>query len=139
MNAVGNLYGTTVLGGFDNDCGGFGCGTIFKLTPSMGTWTFSILHTFDNTDGAEPSGVLIFDSSGALYGTCEYGDQGYGNVFKLSPSGNSWTLDVLHSFVKKGDGANPQAALIFDQQGVLYGTASTGGVHNSGGVFSITP
>jgi uncharacterized repeat protein (TIGR03803 family) len=139
FDAAGNLYGATFQGGLTSCNGGYGCGTVFQLTPSMGQWTHTVLHAFDDSDGAFSFGVVL-DSAGNLYGTTEEGGHNrQGVVFKLSPSGNSWTETVLHFFNGKR-GANPLCALIFDQQGVLYGTTNHGGIGSGNGVvFSLTP
>ncbi|MGB8898208.1 MAG: choice-of-anchor tandem repeat GloVer-containing protein [Methylocella sp.] len=118
-DASGNLHGTASGGG------GPDRGVVFKLAPN-GTET--VLYSFCSlpscSDGAGPSAGLIADSSGNLYGTtygggseCIYGP-GCGVVFKLSPGG---TETVLHSFAG-GDGALPEAGLIADASGNLYGT-----------------
>src|SRR5438128_2505058 len=100
-------------------------GTVFKLMPNAdGTWTESVLHSFTNMDGYVPSGGLIFDAAGNLYGTTEYNFDacstgGCGTVFKLTPSSDgSWTESVLYSFPANGShGFNPVASLIFDAAG----------------------
>jgi uncharacterized repeat protein (TIGR03803 family) len=140
LDAAGNLYGTTVGGGFYT-CGNANCGTVFKLKRSGGNWSLRVLHSFDGTDGDAPFYArLTFDSAGNLYGTTTAGGQdGYGVVFKLSQSGNRWTETRLHSFDGK-DGANPDGGLILDQQGRLYGTTTLGGgIQSFGVVFRITP
>jgi uncharacterized repeat protein (TIGR03803 family) len=141
FDATGNLYGTTRDGG-PSGCGGGqnGCGDVYQLTPSNGHWTHTVLHTFNNTDGAYPVGKLLIDSSGNLYGTTQGGGgQSEGVVFKLTQSGGNWTETVLHSFdFQHGD--QPAGALIFDQQGIFYSTALGGGLDTGDGVvFSLTP
>ena len=90
LDGAGNLYGTAANGG-DPNCH---CGTVFKLTPSGGGWTFTILHSFTGfKDGASPAGILTLAGS-VLLGTTVGGSQGCGNagcgtVFKLSTSGGS--------------------------------------------------
>ncbi|HEY2444645.1 MAG TPA: choice-of-anchor tandem repeat GloVer-containing protein [Rhizomicrobium sp.] len=84
-DSAGNLYGTTEFGGSSNNCNGAnGCGTVFEMAPD-GTET--ILHKFkEATDGANPMGGLVADSSGNLYGTATYGGAfGYGTVFEITP------------------------------------------------------
>ena len=78
MDAAGNIYGTTAQGG--SGCNGYGCGIIFKLTPSSGgQWTETIVYQFTGgNDGWQPSGGLIQDRAGNLYGTTNYGGA-YGN------------------------------------------------------------
>jgi len=79
-DAAGNLYGTTYAGG------AFGCGSIFKLTPSDGGWTYTSLHEFTDSDGCGSMGTLVFDSNGNLYGTTAGGGAYYwGVVFEITP------------------------------------------------------
>jgi uncharacterized repeat protein (TIGR03803 family) len=138
FDAAGNIYGTTSSGG------AFGKGTVFELTPQAGGgWTENVLYSFGNgTDGAGPSvSGLIFDAAGNLYGTT-YGGGIYraGTVFELTPqAGGGWTENVLYSFGNGTDGADPQASLIFDAAGNLYGTTGYGGTHGLGTVFELTP
>lgn len=128
-DSVGNLYGATQSGG-KLGCGNE-CGTVFEFAPD-GTET--VLYKFKGPpdDGNLPNGDLIIDQSGDFLGTlfnggragC-YGNAGCGAVFKLAPDG---TETVLHFFTgRKGDGANPNAGLIADGAGNLYGTAEFGG------------
>jgi uncharacterized repeat protein (TIGR03803 family) len=146
FDAEGNLYGTTANGG-SGDCM-YGCGTVFELTPvAGGKWTEKVLHSFskDGRDGEGPSGRLIFDASGNLYGTTYNGGSSgcseCGTVFQLMPGANGkWTERVLHSF-KGVDGISP-LGLILDASGNLYGTAYLGGKGNGGGAgtaFELTP
>jgi uncharacterized repeat protein (TIGR03803 family) len=137
MDPAGNLYGTTAFGGGYATCGGpsgpsISCGTVFKLD-TAGNET--ILHSFTGgTDGGIPNAGVILDKAGNLYGTTSQGGAftfspcsilGCGTVFKLDPSGNE---TVLHNFTAfPRDGEAPQAALIMDQAGNLYGTTSVGG------------
>jgi uncharacterized repeat protein (TIGR03803 family) len=138
-DSAGNLYGTTVYGGyFSGTCGDSGCGTIFKVDPS-GTET--VLYTFmGNPDGLYPKAGLVMDSSGNLYGTTsrggsvtDTGDQG--TVFRLSSTGE----EVLHSFGIGDDGFEPVAGLTPSTGGVYYGTTTQGGTGTAGTVFKIVP
>jgi uncharacterized repeat protein (TIGR03803 family) len=144
-DAAGNLYSTTQHGG------AYGAGTVYELTPNAGgSWEEKILHNFSNngTDGYEPFAGLIFDAAGNLYGTTYYGgaygvsgNYTGGTVFELTPAaGGIWTETVLHNFNDNGtDGNNPEADLIFDATGNLYGTTFEGGVYGYGTVFELTP
>jgi uncharacterized repeat protein (TIGR03803 family) len=116
MDTAGNLYGTTSTGG------AFNSGTVFKLDPS-GRET--VLHSFTGPDGGGPDAGLIMDNAGNLYGTTSGGGSaGVGTVFKIDTSGNE---TVLYSFKGGTDGARPEAGLIMDQAGNLYGTTLAGG------------
>ena len=84
------------------------------------------------------------DTAGNLYGTTyEGGGFGFGSVFKLIPSGGSWTYTSLHNFCANGwpcsDGAFPPSGLALDSEGNFYGTTSDGGAYGGGVVFEITP
>lgn len=142
LDAAGDLYGATVEGG-GFGCGGYGCGTVFKLKSyKNGSWAESVIHSFkdDGRDGTSPSGGVTLDRVGNLYGTTFYGGAGnYGTVFKLAPTTNGkWEETLLHSF-KDQPGAHPDAGVIFDGHGGLYGT--TFGDHTTawGSAFEITP
>lgn len=92
MDGAGNLYGTTVQDP-DNGCGGWGCGTVFKLTPNPdGTWTNDFPHQFaGGSDGWYPFSNVIFDGGGNLYGTASRSDgtgcggYGCGVVWEITP------------------------------------------------------
>lgn len=147
FDAAGNLYGTTGGGG----SGANATGTVFKLTPGTGgIWTETVLYNFhDNgTDGYDPTG-LIFDGSGNIVGTTIGGGAfSHGTVYKLSPgTGGTWTESILYSFGKTPDGYGPNAGVIFDNAGNMYGTTINGGSYggplcdniNCGTVFELTP
>lgn len=130
FDSAGNLYGTTQFGGSGNCSVGFGCGTIFKLSPAgNGTWNETILHQFKGNDGWQVHAGLVFDSNGNLYGTTVNGGKfGWGTVFELSPakSGN-WTLKNLHSFSGGMDGGVPYGNVVLDSAGNIYGLTYEGG------------
>jgi uncharacterized repeat protein (TIGR03803 family) len=128
MDNSGNLYGTTTLGGSNND------GAVYELAPpdvAGQPWTETVIHSFNGTDGTLPAGRLVFDSKGALYGTTDGGGTaGEGTVFKLTPpsrAGDPWTESVLYSFSGGKDGSNPTAGVVIANTGKLYGTAQHGG------------
>jgi uncharacterized repeat protein (TIGR03803 family) len=154
LDTAGSLYGTTQIGGSGSgsDCKGkvgYGCGTVFELTPeSNGKWTEKVLHnfTFNGHDGILPSAGVTLDAAGNAYGTTEMGGAGRtptGIVFKLTPESNGkWTEKVLHSFCSLSgcaDGAYPLDTLTFDAVGNWYGTTASGGASGQGTVFEITP
>ncbi len=139
FDQAGNLYGVTYNGGVGT-CSG-GCGTVFKLTPSGGSWTETLLYSFtQGGDGQHPWGGVIFDQSGNLYGTTVYGGaNGKGTIYELTPSGSGWTESIIYSFTGGADGANPYAGLIFDQAGNLYGATGSGGSGVGGTAFELAP
>jgi uncharacterized repeat protein (TIGR03803 family) len=128
-DSEGNLYGTTASGGAS------GQGTVFELSPPSspgGSWTEKVLYSFCSqtncADGATPSGPLVLDSKGNLYGTTKLGGntlapgqscgaggggQSCGVVFELSPSaGGSWQYSLLYAF-HGNEGANPSGGVLF--------------------------
>jgi uncharacterized repeat protein (TIGR03803 family) len=124
FDRAGNLYGTTSAGGTSDN------GTVFKIDR---TGTLTTLYSFSAyPDGSAPTGAMVFDVEGNLYGTTKgsgaatiAGQVGIGGtVFELDKAGNE---TVLHSFSGSPDGEDPQAGVIFDGRGKLYGTTSTGG------------
>lgn len=119
-----NLYGTTTNGGT------YGGGVAFRLSASGSLWSYSVLYSFGaGSDGLAPTGKLIFDAAGNLYGTTSAGgSQGCGTVFELSPSSSgTWSEMILYQFTCGADGGNPQAGVVFDKAGNLYGTTFIGG------------
>jgi uncharacterized repeat protein (TIGR03803 family) len=140
FDSAGNLYGTAGSGGGN---GHFSAGIVFKLSPiGGGKWQEKILHNFNQTgtDGVNPSGTLVFDAAGNLYGVTQSGGSGgHGTAFELTPSGaGSWSETILHNFSDNGaDGYFPSSALIFDASGNLYGTTPGGGHFGLGTVFEI--
>jgi uncharacterized repeat protein (TIGR03803 family) len=152
-DASGNLYGTTQQGGSHQGTSA-GYGTVFKLAPPAelgGAWTETVIYTFCSSGGFCPDGVrpvagLMQDSAGNLYGTTfEGGANASGTVFKLAPPSKPsglWTHTVLYSFCSATncvDGIEPEARVIQDAAGNLYGTAIDGGAHNGGTVFALVP
>lgn len=142
LDASGNLYGTTSLGGGGTLCGygALGCGTVFKLTYSNGGWTETVLYSFSGgTDGSNPISGLVLDKVGNLYGTTVTGGgRAYGTVFELSPISGGWTESVLYSFTNGSDGYAPESSVVFDHLGNLYGTAEVG-LYGGGTVFRLAP
>jgi len=137
VDASGSLYGTAQQGGT------LGHGVVFKLTLGTGgKWTQSVLNNFGSgTEGSMPTGSLVFDTAGNLYGTTYSGSTfSYGAVYELSPAtGGRWSVHTLHIFNNNGhDGTDPLAGLILDSAGNLYGTTKYGGANNNGVVFELT-
>jgi uncharacterized repeat protein (TIGR03803 family) len=128
-DAASNLFGTTLEGGAG------GHGVVYELD-TAGQET--VLHNFGNgADGGSPHAGLIFDASGNLIGTADYGGTvGAGVVFKVDLAGNE---TVLYNFTNGDDGGFPLAGVILDSSGDLYGTTYRGGNQRSGVVFKLTP
>ena len=156
VDLEGNLYGNTYEGGIAAGCGG-GCGVVFELSPPTmpgGTWTETVLHTFCSNqvnnfciDGAEPFGKLEMDSSGNLFGTASVGGlYGIGGLAYELVRNASWNFQSIYNFCTfpEGltclDGQSPEAGLIFDASGNLYGTTKYGGARwGAGAVYKLTP
>jgi uncharacterized repeat protein (TIGR03803 family) len=143
QDAAGNLYGTASGGGSSACNPPYGCGVVFKLSPTGPD--FTVLHSFTGgADGQLPLAGLVRDAAGNLYGTTAFGGASdNGVVFKLSTTGIEM---VLHSFTGGADGAQPYAGLILDLAGNLYGTTKYGGDNSStcykgtcGVVFRLAP
>jgi uncharacterized repeat protein (TIGR03803 family) len=129
IDTAGNVYGTDGVHA-----------TVFKINKAG---TATVLATLTDV-GFGTSGVVL-DPAGNLYGTSNAGGSGYcyssggvgcGIVFKLDTSGNE---TVLYSFTGGTDGGNPDAGVILDAAGNLYGTGQVGGEGNGGVVFKVVP
>ncbi len=130
----GNFYGTTVSGGAYNK------GTVFKITPG-GTLTtlYSFCAQSSCPDGAGIGAPLVQGTDGNLYGTTTSGGaDGYGTVFKITPTGTLTTLHTFDLIFDPNDGGTP-GGLIQATDGNFYGPASAGGPGGFGTIFKITP
>ena len=142
----GNLYGATQQGGGTNCSPMAACGTVYQVVPPAkqgSPWTENVLHIFQgkqHNDGEFPSGGVIADALGNIYGTSSYGGTGdcillgikggCGTVFELTPpqtKGGQWTYKILYSFKGGKDGYLPFGDLVFDGAGNLYGVTYFGG------------
>jgi uncharacterized repeat protein (TIGR03803 family) len=135
FDRAGNLYGVAAWAQVWE-------GTVFQLSPSAGDWKLHILHQFDpyEWEGAGPIGGLAVDEAGNVYGTTSYDhnpDGGCGSVFKLYPSGSSYTLTYLRYYYYDGaEGCDPEATLTYSK-GVISGATRGGGLTGQGTVFSM--
>ncbi len=148
FDGTGNLYGTAGVGG-NLSCkltGLSGCGVVFELTADAGgSWTQAVLHSFSGADGVSPDAAVIFDSAGVLYGTTGEGgrnlcpnEPGCGVVFSLTPNTDgTWSESVLHTFSGKRDQSLPQAPVLLDANGNIYGTAGGDPQYGNGAVFEL--
>jgi uncharacterized repeat protein (TIGR03803 family) len=135
----GNLYGTAVTGG-SGACEG-GCGVVYKLTKSAGTWNQTVIHAFTGgDDGSGPGARVTVDRSGNVYGMAPTGGtNGVGTIYKIHPHRGSWEFQVIHTFTGGADGATGSAGRMLLGRSGLYGAATTGGLYGSGVVFELTP
>jgi uncharacterized repeat protein (TIGR03803 family) len=140
VDASGNIFGTTTVGGAYNH------GVVFEMTRST-KWKYTVLHSFCGDGGFCPDGdsamsQLVLDGNGGLIGTTYFGGaHGKGSVFRIVPNGAGSTLTTLYSFCAAAnctDGANPQGGVGFDKDGDLVGTTYGGGSANVGSVFKLS-
>jgi len=147
FDATGNLYGMTNSGPTT--------GNVYELIPKTGGgWSYKSLYPMGGPFDGNPQGGLVFDAAGNLYGTsawgCRYGD-GVSCVFEMTPSGSTWTFNLLYGFDFTGSaGWYPSGTTpIFDAKGNLYATTAFGGnsgcspygngCYGLGVVFELTP
>ena len=139
LDQQGNLYGTTLDGGTGGAFPG-SAGVVFELTPGAnGQWNESVLWNFTGgNDGETPQYGVIAGPAGQLYGTnSNVSVPGNGVVFELTASQGKWNETTIDNF-QPADGEIPQAALIADAAGDLYGVTSRGGTYGYGTVFKLT-
>jgi hypothetical protein len=129
MDAAGNIYGTTYLGGTSNN------GTVFEMVHGSSGWSERIIHSF-GAEGMYPTDNLILDAAGNLYGgTSQGGASGNGMIFELMhTAGGGWAERVLLSFDSTTGPAGP---LMLDGSGNLYSSTGSGGVYGYGMVFEL--
>jgi len=125
FDQAGNLYGTADTG-------------VFELSPSGSGWTETVLHQFAyETDGLGSEAGLVFDNQGNLYGnTHTLGPDEGGTIFELTPSGGSWSFQVLYAF--QGGTGTTGSPLLLDGSGNLYG-ARTSTLDGGGETFELMP
>ncbi|HEY1612936.1 MAG TPA: choice-of-anchor tandem repeat GloVer-containing protein [Rhizomicrobium sp.] len=132
LDKQGNLYGTTTEGG-----GACNCGIVFKLSPKG---KLTVLHVFaEGSDGAFPFAGVTLDGQGNLFGATYQGGGtcDCGTIYKIDSAGNE---SVLYAFTGNSiDAAYPEASLLMDKKGNLFGTTKFGGTSNGGTVFRLAP
>ncbi|HSI49197.1 MAG TPA: choice-of-anchor tandem repeat GloVer-containing protein [Ideonella sp.] len=136
FDAEGNLYGTAALNGEH------GQGTAFKLIAKKNGWKFALLHGFTGTDGdgKSPSGQLVVDSAGAVYGTTVAGGTyNFGVVYKLTPGEKNVYAESIVLTFRGDNGFNPVGGLATDASGALYGTSTAAGPNGGGTLFKLAP
>ncbi len=130
MDAAGDLFGTTELGGTDND------GTVFEVPAGGGG--IVTLASFDGTDGSLPQGTPHLDAAGDLYGTAEDGGAGMaGTVFEVVAGSGAITTLASFPGYPSAAGAQPRAGVVADAAGDLFGTTYQGGAGGQGTLFEV--
>jgi uncharacterized repeat protein (TIGR03803 family) len=135
VDAAGNIFGTTLDGGTGN------LGTLWELAKTGNGYaaTPAILINFNGNNGGDPRAGLIEDANGDLFGTTSFGGSGgEGTVFELVKTAGGYAAapTVLVNF-SGPNGYDPQAGLIADASGNLFGTTVRGGTYNDGTVFEV--
>lgn len=130
MDEEGNLYGTT------NQGGPYNWGAVFKLSKSG---KITVLHTFagGTQDGCYPTGTPTLDSHGSLYGTASCGADNVGVIWRVGSKGKE---TIVHNFAggsSDGENPGPDASMIRDSEGNLYGLTTGGGTSNNGVVYTL--
>jgi len=150
LDASSNLYGTTRRGGKQDS------GVVFELSRTSSQWKETVLHSFNDNgkllgkDGLIPGwGALAMDASGALYGTtsqggeniCYGGNAGCGTIFKLTKGASGgWKESVLYYFKSGATGSGPNAGVVIDSAGNLYGSTDYGGSEcGCGVIYKLSP
>jgi len=144
-DGVSPLYGETSSGGSSDQ------GTIFSLTPKIGTgrWTHRKIHDFctenencDLTDGSQPNGGLLIDQSGNLFGASAGGGPDFsGTIFQFSPrQSGKWKEQIPYTFCAPGcDAGQAPTGITRDEEGNAYGTTTSFGPNGKGGtLFELT-
>lgn len=149
-DAEGSLYTSVANGGF-SECIFYGCGAIYQWKPGSHRQPTMLYSFSGSTDGAGPSGSVVFDAQGNLYGAADYAGDftncglGCGVIYKLTPTTSGlWTQTVLHTFEGGTDGISP-ISVVLDANGNIFGLTRDGGGNScSGGqecgtLFELTP
>jgi len=128
LDSQGNLFGTAQFGGANDQ------GMVWEIP--VGSSTLRAVASFNGANGLLPTGDLVFDSDGDLFGTTQSGGaNGKGTVWEIVAGTNS--IKTLVSF-DGANGSDPVAGVTLDGSGNLFGTTQTGGAHSVGTVFKLT-
>ena len=120
---------------------------LFSPAAAQAQYTATALYNFcpqsGCADGGNPTSPPLFDTHGNIYGVASIGGaNNKGVVYQLTPSGGTWSENVLYDFCSQSncaDGQDPYDPLVFDSQGNLYGTTVEGGSANGGVVYELSP
>jgi uncharacterized repeat protein (TIGR03803 family) len=127
----GKIYGSAVSGGADQG------GAVYEVDLSGEHLLYSFGEGNDESV-VFAQGLLARESDGTLYGTTTLGflEEDNGKLYKLDAAGN---FEVVHQFFGQPDGSEPDAGVIRDAAGNIYGTTELGGASNAGTIFKFTP
>jgi len=131
-DASGNFYGAATAGGNN------GGGTVFELSPSKSGFNFSVLTSVPGWGISGTFRNVVIGPLGSIYATthCD-GANNAGTIYRLTPSGSSWTYKLLYTFTGGSDGLYSISNLVLMKSGVLYGTTIDGGTDGAGTVYAI--
>jgi hypothetical protein len=127
-------------------CSGYGCGTVFSLTPGGNGYAEKVLYSFDGTHGGLPVAGLTVKGT-ELYGATLYGGEdscsfsnipGCGVVFSIKPTGGGFKI-VYSMQGTPNDGAGIYGTPLLGANGALFGTTYVGGASNVGSVYELVP
>ncbi len=128
LDHLGNLYGTTNLGGT------YSSGSVYRLSPNGSSWKYTSLYSFKGvTDGAGPGyETLAIGADRALFGTTEAGGN-FGTAFAICACPGREIQ--IQRFGSGTDGAEPMNGVVFDSAGNFYGATLLGGANGNGAVY----
>ncbi|MGA9017839.1 MAG: choice-of-anchor tandem repeat GloVer-containing protein [Candidatus Cybelea sp.] len=140
FDSAGDIYGTTYFGGDTSCADGYGCGTIFKLTPSSAAYTEKVVWNFGKgSDGDYPLSSVLIGPHGKLFGTTQQGGSHLGGIlYELTRKRRGYSERILWNFARGPYGYDPEGNLIMDGERRIYGTAYAGGSTGDGTVFRFT-
>ena len=134
----GKFYGVTQQGGTGRCAIFLGCGTAYELAPNSQTgWTETTVHSFLPGGGSAkyPSGGMLFDNTGRLFGTSTAGGDGLGTLFQLLRTDKrGWQEKDIHIFYGDPDGQVPLGKLVTDATAHLYGVTQSDGIFDGFGL-----
>jgi uncharacterized repeat protein (TIGR03803 family) len=127
MDADGNIFGAAGL-------------FVFELSPNAsGGWNPTIIHTFPG-DNSAIDGTPVIDNHGNIFGTIrpesQKGPVGNGGVYRLAQENGGWRMQFLQLWT---DGQGPEAGVVLDGKGNIYGTTDGNGPDGDGTVFALIP
>jgi uncharacterized repeat protein (TIGR03803 family) len=129
-----------VFYGAATDGGSGGGGTIYQLTPSAGSWTFSVIHSLPGWGISGSFRNVMVNSNGTIYATthCDGADN-MGTIYRLVPSNGKWDYKLLFTFTNATEDGYYEFSNLVLKGSKLYGTSNSGGTYGAGAIFELTP